>query len=155
MVNRLPLTHQLRDLGQLLGLPQLEWDEQQSCTLEFGDDLSLTMYVDEDRPDVTLYTVLGALTAATPVSTWQQLMEANLFGSGTQGATLGYESGAELLYLTQRLPLETLTPQRWLSALQGFVSVGRTWQRKLNDLGVPQAEAPLSVSANFYAALRA
>lgn len=155
MKSNLPLIDQLQDLGQLLGLSNLQWDEDQTCTLEFGDDLTLCMYVDEDRPDVSVYTVLGAMTSSTPVSIWKQLMEANLFCNGTHGATLGYESGAELLYLTHRLPFETLTPQRWLTALQGFVSAGRHWKSQLQSMGVAQAEISPSDLSHLYAAMRA
>ena len=50
MVTRLPLCDQLQDLGDQLGLPKLDWDAQQGCSPEFGDDAVEGIYVDEDSP---------------------------------------------------------------------------------------------------------
>jgi hypothetical protein len=124
----------LQALGRLLGLPDLAWDEQLSCTLSFGDDVHLTLYADDERPDLTIYTLIGELPAEAPADVWRALMEANLFGKGTGGATLGYEPDSQWVYLTRRLPAEGLTAQHWLNEIQEFVAACRQWQTQLPQL---------------------
>lgn len=124
----------LQALGHLLGLPDLAWDEQLSCTLSFGDDVHLTLYADDERPDLTIYTLIGELHAESPADVWRELMEANLFGKGTGGATLGYEPDSQWVYLTRRLPAEGLTAQQGLNEMQEFVAACRQWQAKWPQL---------------------
>jgi hypothetical protein len=124
----------LQAIGRLLGLPDLAWDEQHSCTLSFGDDVHLTLYADDERPDLTMYTLLGVLPADAPSAVWRELMEANLFGKGTGGAALGYEPDSQWVYLSRRLPTEGLNAQQWLGEIQAFVSACRQWQSRWSQL---------------------
>jgi hypothetical protein len=82
-------------------------------------------------------------------------MQANLFCSGTEGATLGFEPGNELIYLTRQLPVETLSPQRWLLALQGFVGTVRKWQHQLALWNADTPDEASTVRDDFSAAMRA
>jgi hypothetical protein len=72
--------------------------------------------------------------AEAPADVWRALMEANLFGKGTGGATLGYEPDSQWAYLTRRLPAEGLTAQQWLDEMQGFVAACRQWQTRWPQL---------------------
>jgi Tir chaperone protein (CesT) family len=124
----------LQAIGRLLGLPDLAWDEQLSCTLSFGDDVHLTLYADDERPDMTIYTLVGELPAQAPSDVWRDLMEANLFGKGTGGAALGYEPDSQWVYLARRLPVEGMTAQQWLEEIQVFVGACRHWQNRWPQL---------------------
>jgi hypothetical protein len=124
----------LQSIGRLLGLPDLAWDEQHSCTLSFGDDVHLTLYPDEEQADLTMYTLVGELPAQAPLAVWSELMAANLFGKGTGGATLGYEPDSQWVYLSRRLPAEGLTAQRWLGEMKAFVGACRQWQSRWSQL---------------------
>jgi hypothetical protein len=150
-MNTIPtLDDELKALGALMGLPGLAWDEEGACTLEIGDRLALTMYVDADRRALILYTVIGRLRENASSSELIDLLSANFFWKDTAGATIGIERGSMLVFMVQSLPIDALTINKWDETLRFFIPSAKDWIEKLSSPGESQpAEyvSPMQISS--------
>lgn len=82
----------LESLGKELGIPELEFEEEsETCILEIGDNLRLNISSDEANQEIVLHGEIGFLPTSNRQEVVEQLLEANLFWSGTRGATVSVE----------------------------------------------------------------
>ena len=78
----------LGDFGASIGIPELELDEENRCTLGF-DEVVVSFELGADAESIHLYAYLGDVVQANADALFSALLDANYCFKGTQGATLG------------------------------------------------------------------
>jgi hypothetical protein len=113
-------------LGAGIGLPDLRLDDDGYCLLSV-DDLELHLQYDADGDDLIAFSRLGSLDEDALPQAAPLLLQANLFWSGTNGATLALQPGDLGVMLQNRHAVAGLEPgtlDRWL---EGFVTAAEQW----------------------------
>ena len=137
----------LRDLGQNIGLAHpLVFNEQHCARLMVGERVGIDFEHLPDEQIVQMYCVLGGIPAGGLESLYRELLEANLFGDGTQGATLGLDGGQRQIVLSRALALEHMTSPTMLQVFERFINTSEHWVRRLESIG-PSEKADARVDA--------
>lgn len=135
MTPREQVDHVLAAFGDTVGLERLALDEAGMGAL-FIDETAVNLEVDEAESRLLLYAGLG-VPEGDPAATHIALLEANLFWQGTGGATLALQPETGVVLLVQALPTAGLDPVGFETALQTFVEVAETWERRLRQPAAP------------------
>jgi len=130
----------VKALGDRLGLEGLELDEDDSCTLRFGEALEVTMQLDDDA--FVLSAEVGVAPAPAEPAMLEALLEANLFWSGTGGATLSMDPSSRRVFLHERCLASALAPDRLETMLERFVNAAESWAAKVSEGGTGQDAGP-------------
>ena len=128
----------LEGLGRSVGLPELQPDENGSCTLMF-DEVVVTFQQDAPGRQVTLHTQIGILPADAPAARLETLLAANLFWIQTAGATLALLPANRALVLAQRFELERVEQVHFEEALARFLDTADLWRDALLKPEAPSA----------------
>lgn len=127
----------LRELGQRIGLNQLQLDADGGCALELDQRMVVSFQYRETDNALWLYTDLGVVPQRS-LALYEKLLQANLFWQQTAGATLSLSADepphAVLAYPLSCVSLEE-TPLG--IALETFVTTVETWQHQLHSAAAP------------------
>jgi hypothetical protein len=128
-VNRL-----LAELGYVLGDPQgLELDDEDRCVLGAGDAFAIDLFFNRGRGTLLAVTIVGELNLGDRVPFLTELLRANLYWRGTEGATLSLGPEDHVL-LHRELPVEaSLDLPQLRQALDSLIEVTLAWNRYLQD----------------------
>lgn len=145
--NRVHVSAVFQAFGERLGTDGFALDAEDSCTLRFGEGLEVTMQVDVEDDGFVLSAALGV--APPSVELLETLLEANLFWSGTAGATLAMDPSSRSVFLHERSRASTLSADELQSMLERFVNSAEDWSERLSSGddraastdGPPEAEA--------------
>jgi hypothetical protein len=135
----------LAALGSRLGLGPLAFDDDGLCQLVFDNDMAVDF--DARRaPDrlLDVSAVVGLLPRDADAPLYIGLLEANLQGQGTGGATLAIDPAFDEIVLWQRLDLRGATVESVEDDLGSFLGHLRAWRQRAADGtigGEPAAEA--------------
>ncbi|HCJ11767.1 MAG TPA: hypothetical protein DHV51_01545, partial [Opitutae bacterium] len=93
-------------------------------TLQYNDAADLLLVhscVGTVKPDVTSAVLM-------------ELLSANCYWQGTQGATLGIEKEGGLVILAYSIPMPMAQPNQFQDIIATFVEVAREWTLKIREL---------------------
>lgn len=119
--------------GARIELPELALDEDGYAGLTF-DEVEVHLQFDPVNDDLLLFTPLGQLNDDARPTGAELLLQANLFWSGTGGATLAMQPGDHAVMLHDRQAAAALDDtglERWIET---FVSVAEQWVGIINEL---------------------
>lgn len=128
----------LSELGSQMGLPSLKLDAQGLARLVFDGRIVIDIEDDADARCVHLYSVLGSLPAEGREALYEQLLGANLFGTGTGGAVFAVDTLQNEIVLSRTLSTDRLDFTAFSQALESLVNQVESWTGRLN---APAAEA--------------
>jgi hypothetical protein len=128
----------LLQLSSKLGASELVPDENGAVSLGFDSVVSVVLQLTSDSQYVTLYSIVGVMEAFEIVEL-QDLLDANLFGQGTGGASFAMEAATGQIVLQQRERLHGLPFVHFQSVLSEFVNAAELWTRRLGDEPVARA----------------
>jgi hypothetical protein len=114
-------------------MDDLALDETGLCTLGFDEQI-VNIHFDERSSNLVLFAALGSLPVEGRERALALLMEANLFWSGTGGATLALEPGANVVMLHHQVRAD-MEQADFEALLQQFVDLSDYWSGKLADGG--------------------
>jgi hypothetical protein len=117
----------LSSYGQSVGLLDLAFDAHGCARLKFTDDVAVNLEVDRACDCVQLYTELGPVPAGPCEDLFREMLEGNLFGTRTRGATLAIDPVQRDLLLCRRVELATADPASFAHALEEFVVAATHW----------------------------
>ena len=122
----------LLDLGQTAGLPQpLRFDAQGCARLVFDTRLAIDFERDDDAGVLQVYSVLGPLPAEGREALYQRLLEANLFGSATAGATLAVDGQTREVVLCRTVDVQETGGPAFVRLVERFVAAAEDWKKLL------------------------
>lgn len=141
----------LLDLGQMAGLPQpLRFDEHGCARLVFDAHLGIDFERHADAGLIQVYCVLGPVPAEGRDALYQQLLEANLFGADTGGATLALDSEMGEVVLCRSVPADGMAAASFVQLVEQFASSAEDWKTRLAGHKAPiapSAATPLQASS--------
>ncbi len=131
----------LRELGQRMGLNQLQMDADGGCALELDQRMLVSLQYRETDDELWLYADLGPVPRRSPAF-YERLLQANLFWQQTSGATLSLSGDqpphAVLARALHWLPMDDT---HFGAAVGTFIHSVEGWQDQLS-----QAEAATEVA---------
>ena len=146
----------LNDLGLTMGLPDLKFNEQGCARLVFDSKTSVNLESDADTGQLQIYTDLCPLPPEGREALYLSLLEGNLFGLQTEGATLAVDSANQEVVLCQTLMAEELGADGFLAIIERFVNCAEQWRAQIEGGGQPQPAAmqALTVPSQFQGYIR-
>lgn len=123
----------LSSYGQLVGLHGLAFDAHGCARLKFSEDVAVNLEADPAGECVHLYSVLGPVPSNERERLYRELLEGNLFGTRTRGATLAIDKVQEEVILCRRLELATADADALKQVLEEFVSASEHWQEAFDS----------------------
>jgi hypothetical protein len=130
-------THLLKDLGIEIGIPDLTPDETGYCSLILDQTLMIEMMWVEDTQHLVLFSRLGAYDISNELEIFRELLLANSFWRGTEGATLGVDG--DLVFLARRISLSGINFKAFHLIFESFSRVAQFWTHKI----IPHPSNPL------------
>lgn len=120
----------LHDLGQEISIPGLSPDDTGYCNLIFDETLMVEMMWVEDTQRLVLFSRLGSYDLSDEVEIFRELLLANSFWRGTEGATLGVDG--DLVFLARRISLKEIDLKAFEELLESFSRVAHFWVNKIS-----------------------
>lgn len=138
----------LQNLGQVIGLPGLNFDEHGTCRLEVGGNLLIDLEHTAQDGLLHLYAVVGTLPETGRDAIYEKLLAANLFGAGTQGASLAVDIDERQILLCRQFPEDQLEPPEFQALLERFVLAVKFWTEELAGPVQPKFESMQAETIN-------
>lgn len=121
----------LNELLSTLGLPALDFDPHGCARVLFGGEVVVNFECESITGQLHLYSDLGPLPAVGREVLYRSLLEANLFGVQTRGATLSVDSHQGQVVLSRTVSVPSLRVSLMSQVLEDFVDCATYWQRLL------------------------
>lgn len=125
--------HLLKDLGNNIGLPDLQASDEGLCSLRFDDKVTIDLECHEESGVLTFSSIVGTLSEHEADAFYPQLLEANLLWGGTGGATLALEKATLNVFLCYQEHLEGMDFLRFQQLLKGFSDTALFWYQRLQQ----------------------
>jgi hypothetical protein len=136
---RQKLDEVLSAFGKEVGM-ELATEENGVCLLVFDKRTTINLLGDPITESLLVWSNLGPLPGEGSERVLRSLMQANLFWTGTGGATLGLmPEGGEVVLATRR-PLATLDPEGLRSAIELMVEQAEALAPTVAGHEAPAAE---------------
>jgi hypothetical protein len=136
----------LKELGRRMGVP-LELDRNRACRLVFDERWTIDIEAPAERPGTAfVYAVVGAVPVPADAAFYRGLLEANLFGRETEGATLCVDALRGEILLQRILAVGATDLAALVEALEALIRALAAWQERLATLAhaaPARAGAPL------------
>ena len=141
----------LREFGAKIGLPQIDFNSDNFCTLAF-DDVIVNLELPGAGEYLACYLWIAAVEADRRPDVAQAVADANYLFSGTHGATLGMSRSSGDLVLAAQVADATLILPRLEQILENLVNLAQAWRIRLAEGAHPDA-APSPTPSSFGANL--
>lgn len=113
----------LTALGRHVGMAEpLAFDEQGCARLLFDGSVAVALEVPQGPGPLHMYSVLGALPDGNREALLMQLLNANLFGAETGGATLAVDDHSGEIILCRQVDTTQTSDGAFVSMLEQFVA---------------------------------
>lgn len=131
----------LSKLGQEMG-QEISLGEHNSCTLIFDQKYELNLEVAEDGKILHLYAELCHIPEQSRLRLYDILLEAHLFGYGTQGAYFGASQDLGSVILFKNFDINKTDYEEFRSGLENFLNVYEAWKTRIDkvDFSLPKEE---------------
>ena len=138
------IEHVLQELSRQMALDGVALDENRVCQLVFDDKIVVNIESPLDNEDkVYLYSTVGIVPPENKEAFYEKLLEANLFGYGTGGATLAVSSELAEVILIQTFFMEKTDYQDFVNGLENFIDQTAAW---LDQLAVITRIQPIQMA---------
>lgn len=126
----------ISQLGETLNIPELEFSEDDSCSLGF-DELVVRLCFRESKDDFMFYSDLGILPAQPLVDHLIALLEANCLQRNTDGGAIGIVYDEErhiyVIALSRIISDEHYGYTEFEESLYRFVEIADYWTKKISS----------------------
>jgi len=137
----------LESLGRFLALEDLKFREaDDTCTLQLDEKIQVHITLNATNDTIVLHHLIGTLPVSNRFEILEQLFEANLFWSGTNGATISMERDTSAIIIARALAIYTsngklLTGERLGEAIAALASASSYWKALLENQDMESPEA--------------
>lgn len=129
----------LQSLGLSLGLSNLRFDAN-GCARIAIDGAPAINFESDDAGAMHLYSVLGLIPPEGREALYAQLLNGNLFGASTAGATLALDELHGEIVLCRTIITAQASGPAFSSLVEAFVAAAEDWQGRLAS--APASDAP-------------
>ena len=141
-----PLAYVIREFGEKIGIPQLAFDNRGFCQLAFDDRTVVQIQANDEAGTCVLFSLVATLEHGDRLPVYESLLQANLFWSGTDGATLSVEPQTGSVFLARQLPQQVMDLPTFETLMESFVNIAEFWTDELARLSQPSGD-PLRLGA--------
>lgn len=137
MKNAMHAAELLKHFAMNLGLPDLRFDSHGCVSLCVDGHIEIHFEHDAATDAIHLYSCLAELPATGRETLYLQLLEANLLGTRTAGATLAVNSATQQVVLCRQVTPHGLEGQDFLPLVRAFVDASEHWMQLLDSADRP------------------
>jgi hypothetical protein len=121
----------LSQLGAAMNLPQLAFDGKGCARLLVDGQVAVNFELDAANEAIQIYSTIGPLPTQGGEAVYLALLEGNLFGAQTGGATLAVDSLHHEVVLCRTVPTADMDPAAFAMLVERFVAAAEEWTQKL------------------------
>lgn len=133
----------LQSLGLAMGLPGLKFDDNGCARLMFDGKLAIDLEHDADTRAIQVYSVVAPLPARGREALYAMLLQGNLFGGETRGATLALDIAHQEIVLSRTIDVEATGAPAFAALIESFVNTTEHWQQRVSNSGGAAAPVPI------------
>lgn len=127
----------LEDLGKLLKIQDLHPDDNQSCLVNFSDQISIQFELDRSLHYFMIICKLGPLAKGRyRENVFREALKSNGLTPPRHG-DFAYSEKADQLVMIEMLPLDTLNADKIADNLTGFKEKALQWKTALSRGDIP------------------
>ncbi|HVZ45061.1 MAG TPA: type III secretion system chaperone [Ramlibacter sp.] len=134
----------LQSLSVALSLPELRFDAN-GCACLVVEGAPSVNFERDAAGAIHLYCVLGPLPPEGREALYVQLLQGNLFGASTGGASFAVDPDYGELVLFRTIMTESMSAPLFISQVEAIVAAAEDWQKRLTT--APLADAQFSAAA--------
>ena len=121
----------LSEFGALIGIPDLQPDEQHRCNMMF-DDVAVSFELAAGDENLYIFSLLGTVPRDDAEAAYATLLRANYAFEGTGGSTLSVDPNTGGVVLIRSERLDTLRLPTFELVVQDFVNVAEEWMNRIS-----------------------
>ena len=140
-----------QDLAAALGLPNLAFDAEGRARLIYEGKVDIELALDAEAGELHLTTDLAEMPSADGEALYIGLLQANLRGQQTLGATLAVDEAAHMIVLNRTVMTSELAAGDLLDLVQRFCASAMYWTTTL--AATMPAEKNIDLPSLFAAAM--
>lgn len=136
----------LESLSLFLGIDDLKFSEEdETCTLQLDEKVQINITLNATNETLVLHHLMGVLPESNRAEIMEQLLEANLFWSGTNGATISMERDTSFVIIARALtPYQAegnlLTGEELATAIADLANAATSWRALLENQNITSEE---------------
>lgn len=134
----------LSEFGKEIGIPDLTFDENGTCSLIF-DDVVVNIEKNTDDEKIFLYSNLGTIPPQQREAFYKKLLEANAFFKGTGGGTLAVDEHSNIVLFLYQVPVKSLDHGAFSKTMENYINIVEYWTEQV--VKYPNAPSTASTSA--------
>lgn len=116
-----------------MDVPGLRLDEHGCARLRIDDSIDLNFEASGGSHLLHVYSTLGPVPTHNRERSFEQLLNANLFGADTGGATLAIDAEFDEIVLCTDIGNHGWTSELIMSRLQRFIDAALAWQERFAE----------------------
>lgn len=117
----------LQNLGRGVSLPGFTFDANGCARLLVDGKIAVNFEHDAANDCLQIYSTLGTVPSEGREAVFLQLLEGNLFGARTAGATLAVDTLYNEIVLCRSVPLDGADPASFADLVARFISAVEEW----------------------------
>ncbi len=121
----------LHDLGHEMGLGCLQLNSERACRVLCDDCFDVTIEFSSTNEVCYVHSFIGLAEDYDAKTLYQTLLDANVLGRGTGGASFGCDAESGDIILSRSFDLEELTFVKFKTAFQEFLNYVEYWTDRL------------------------
>jgi hypothetical protein len=123
----------ITEFGKIVGLPELELNQDGYCPLIF-DDIVVNFKYDGETDELLMWSSIGEIPPE-PVrkDIYEMLLEANIIQSYLGGGVLTIEKNHNIILLINSTPTELIDLKTFEDTLDNFIKLTETWEKVLEE----------------------
>lgn len=131
----------LQALALNVGMPDLRFDDNGCACIAVDGGLAINFEREAEGGAIHVYSVIGPLPLDSREEVYRQLLDGNLYGTATAGATLAVDSLRNEVVLCRRFDAAA-AGSAFFADVHGFVAAAEDWQERLRR-PVEEEEGPI------------
>jgi len=136
----------LKELASLTKIDSLELNDQGVCAIKFGARAEIVFELPADSEVLHLYCPMGEVPSEDPAPFLRRLLEWNMLGLETQGASFAVDPASNQALLCYNLPLTGSDILTFQNTVGNFAEVCERFCNELQEGGVPDSSSDFSLN---------
>ncbi len=119
--------------GKEIGLPNLKFNDQGICSLNFNSSVDIDIVYQKDIDQCIFAAPIIDIPATGQEELFRRILTENVFGIATAGATFGIEEEKNRIVLSYTFITSTFSFDLFKTVLGNFVDLVEDWKKKCEE----------------------
>jgi hypothetical protein len=121
----------LQSLAVNVGMPELRFDNNGCARIAVDGAPAVNFEREEDGDALHVYSVIGPLPVENREAVYRQLLDANLYGNATGGASLAVDTLRAEVVLCRTFGAGVASAAAFVADVESLVAAAEDWQERL------------------------